>query len=306
MAMPTRITEMFGCRHPIQQAGMGGVATPDLALAVAAAGGIGMLNADLPTAQVLANLAEIPAGSVIGINFLIPFLDPTALEAAAATLPYVEQFWGDPDEVAVGVVHDGGAMAGWQVGSVAEARAAAEVGCDVVVVQGIEAGGHVRGTVGLLPLLEEVRGVVDVPIIAAGGLGTGRAVAAALTAGADGVRVGTRFIAAHEFPAHPAYVDALIAARAEDTMVTTAFGDGWPDAPHRVLRSAVEAGERLGDAQLWSPMWPRRDDDGPIAPRCMYAGESVGAVRERQSASEILEELVRDAEHALRTSPTGG
>lgn len=281
---------------------MGGVPTPDLALAVAGAGGIGMLNADLPGGQVLANLAAVPGGSVVGINFLIPFLDPVVLEAAASTLPYVELFWGEPHEATVGIVHAGGAMAGWQVGSVAEARAAADVGCDIVVTQGVEAGGHVRGKVGLLPLIEEVAGVIDVPIIAAGGLGTGRAVAAALAAGADGARIGTRFIAAHEFPAHVGYVDALIAASAEDTVLTTAFGDGWPDAPHRVLRSSVESGERLGDTQSWSPMWPRRDDDGPIEARCLYAGESVGAVRARQPASAIVEELARDAEHALRTS----
>ncbi|MBA3764544.1 MAG: nitronate monooxygenase [Actinobacteria bacterium] len=299
MAIVTRITDLFGCRHPFQQAGMGGVETPDLALAVAAAGGIGMLNADLPAPLVSSNINAVPADAAIGINFLVPFLDPSVLELASAAMPYVELFWGDPDEALVATAHTGGALAGWQVGSAIEAQAAVDAGCDVVVTQGVEAGGHVRGTTGLLPLLDEVRAVIDVPIIAAGGIGTGRAMAAAIAAGADAVRVGTRFIAAHEYPAHPAYVDALIAATAEDTTLTTAFGEGWPDAPHRVLRSAVEAGERLGDAQSWSPMWPRRHEDGPIEARCLYAGQSVGAVRSRQPAGAIVQELVDEAERVL-------
>jgi nitronate monooxygenase len=300
MSIATRITELFGCPHPLQQAGMGGVGTPDLALAVADAGGIGMLTGDLPIARVLGNIAMVPAGSAIGINFLVPFLDRSALEAAAAALPYVELFWGEPDPTLVDAIHAGGALAGWQVGSPDEAHAAAAAGCDVIVAQGVEAGGHVRGTIGLLPLLDAVRTVTDLPLIAAGGIGTGRAIAGALAAGADAVRIGTRFLAASEFPAHHDYVEALIAASSEDTILTTRFGDGWPDAPHRVLRSAVEAGEALGSAQSWTPLWPRSDDPGPVEARCLYAGESVGAVRHRQPAHVIIEELMNEAERALR------
>ena len=175
-----------------------------------------------------------------------------------------------------------------------------DAGCDLLVVQGVEAGGHVRGTVGLFPLLDEVRQVVELPLVAAGGIGTGRAMAAALTAGADAVRVGTRFVAARESIAHPAYVAALVASQAEDTVITTAFGDGWPDAPHRVLKSCLDAGHTLGSAQSWGPNWPTADDGGPIeAQRALYAGQSVGAVHSRQEASEIVAELVGDAEALL-------
>ena len=145
----------------------------------------------------------------------------------------------------------------------------------MIVAQGIEAGGHVRGTTGLLPLLDEIRTAVDGPVIAAGGIGTGRAMAAAITAGADGVRVGTRFLVADGANAHADYVDALIAATADDTVVTTTFGDGWPDAPHRVLRSAVEAAQRITPDQLGSPEWPHDGDEGPVDGRCLYAGQSV-------------------------------
>jgi NAD(P)H-dependent flavin oxidoreductase YrpB (nitropropane dioxygenase family) len=111
--------------------------------------------------------------------------------------------------------------------------------------------------------------------------------------------VGTRFVAALESGAHPAYVDALTRATAADTILTTAFGDGWPDAPHRVLRSCVDAGERRGTAQSWSPAWPTEDDAGPVEARALYAGESVDAVRTRQSAAEIVAEIASEAERVL-------
>src|SRR5207249_7549168 len=131
--------------------------------------------------------------------------------------------WAPPDRGLLELLHRGGALVACQVGSREEAVAAAEAGCDFIVAQGIEAGGHVRGTIGLLALLGEVLDAVDVPVLAAGGIGTGRAVAAALAAGASGVRVGTRFVAAEESNAHPVYVEALIGARARDTVYTTAF-----------------------------------------------------------------------------------
>jgi nitronate monooxygenase len=155
----------------------------------------------------------------------------------------VEFFYGAPDADLVGLAHQGGAIAAWQVGSQSEAVAARDAGCDVVIVQGVEAGGHVRGKVGLLALLPDVLDAVDAPVVAAGGIGTARAMAAALAAGADGVRVGTRFVATLEADAHPDYVDALLHARAEDTVLTEAFSVMWLDAPHRVLRSCVERAE---------------------------------------------------------------
>lgn len=299
MAIETRFTAMFGCDHPLQQAGMGGIAAPDLAVAVSAAGGLGMLTGTIGAEALAGHLDRVPETLSLGVNFLVPFLDRDALEDAAARSALVEFFWGEPDGALVGAAQGGGARVGWQVGSVDEALAARDAGCDLLVVQGVEAGGHVRGTVGLFPLLDEVRQVVELPLVAAGGIGTGRAMAAALTAGADAVRVGTRFVAARESIAHPAYVAALVASQAEDTVITTAFGDGWPDAPHRVLKSCLDAGHALGSAQSWGPNWPTADDGGPIEARALYAGQSVGAVHSRQEASEIVAELVGDAEALL-------
>jgi nitronate monooxygenase len=299
MGFSTGFTLLFGCRYPLQQAGMSGFTSPDLAIAVSRAGGFGMLSGTLGSEALGVQLDAVSVDTAVGVNFLVPFLDRRALEEASARSPLVEFFWGAPDAGLVGIVHAGGARAGWQVGSVEEARAACDVGCDLVVAQGLEAGGHVRGTTGLLPLIDELRAGVDVPIVAAGGIGTGRAMAAALVAGADAVRVGTRFVAATESPAHPAYVDRLIKSTADDTVITTAFGEGWPDAPHRVLKSAIAAGESLGAAQSWSPDWPSTSYVGPAESRALYAGQSVAAVRSRQSAAEIVAELIEEAERAL-------
>jgi NAD(P)H-dependent flavin oxidoreductase YrpB (nitropropane dioxygenase family) len=202
------------------------------------------------------------------------------------------------------------------VGSRDEAVAAADAGCDFIVAQGIEAGGHVRGRIGLLALLAEVLEAVDVPVLAAGGIGTGRAMAAALAAGADGVRVGTRFVAAEEAGAHPAYVQALIAAEAQDTAYTDVFSVGWPNAPHRCLRSSVEAaqaflGEVVGEGldRFTGKRFPIRrfqsvtiteTASGVIDAMSQWAGESVGGVKRVQPAAEIVHELAGAAEQLLR------
>ena len=305
----TRFTELVGCRLPLQQAPMGGVASgPELAAAVCESGGHGMVGAAMASAEALAMILDAVAARTsapMGVNFLIPFVNRELVRVAAARVRVVDFFYGDPDPSLVELVHGGGALAGWQVGSAAEARAAVEAGCDLVVAQGVEAGGHVRGRIGLLPLLAEVREAVDVPVVAAGGIATARGVAAALAAGADAVRVGTRFIAAEEADAHPAYVAAILAAGADDAVLTEAFSMGWPDAPHRVLRSCIDAATALdadiaGETVLggvsmpvprWAPPPPGRSTTGHVEAMALYAGQGVGAVRAVAPAAAIVAEL---------------
>jgi NAD(P)H-dependent flavin oxidoreductase YrpB (nitropropane dioxygenase family) len=272
-----------------------------------------------PAAAVRAaqDAARHPDG-VVGANFLMPFLDRGAVEAVAPLVRLVEFFYGDPDPAVVAAVHEAGALAAWQVGSVEEARAAVDAGCDVVVAQGVEAGGHVRGVTGVLPLLELVLEAVEVPVVAAGGLGSGRAVAAVLAAGAAAARVGTRFVAAEEADAHPDYVDALIAAGPEDTVLTTSFSTLWPDAPHRVLRGCIEQALRCeedivavieGDdgtalpVPRLAPPSPQRGSRGNIAAMAHYAGQSVGSVRRREPAAAIVAELTEPARLLFETAP---
>jgi len=315
--LQTAFTRMTGCSVPIQQAGMGGAATPGLAAAVSAAGGLGMVCLPMVPAEdvavIVAALAKGATGPV-GINFLIPFLDLAAVEAAARHCRVVEFFYGDPQAGLVERVHRSGALADWQVGSADEAKAAVQAGCDFVVAQGTEAGGHIRGTTGLPALLDEVLAAVEVPVLAAGGIGSARAMAAALAAGADGVRVGTRFVATAESGSHPAYMQALVEASAADTVITTAFSVMWPDAPHRVLRSAVAAmeafpGETTGEMDLGAARMPiprgavpspTRDTTGAIPAMALYAGESVGDVVRVQSAGDVVRELAEGAERLLR------
>src|SRR6201994_2671028 len=135
--------------------------------------------------KVLGGLAARTRG-VLAANFLTGEIDPEAVAAAAARGRIIDFFWTAPDPALVSVAHQGGALACWQVGSLAEARAAVSAGCDVLAVQGTEAGGHVRGFSPLLPLLSSVLDAVDVPVLAAGGIGDARAFAAALAAGGGG------------------------------------------------------------------------------------------------------------------------
>jgi Nitronate monooxygenase len=142
--------------------------------------------------------------------------------------------------------HAGGALAGWQVGSVAEAVAAAAAGCDYLVAQGIEAGGHVRGTQALDEILAQVVDAVRIPVLAAGGVATAERVVGLLRSGADGVRIGTRFLACPESGAHQEYVDSLLAATAGDTVLSEWFSEDWENAPHRVLRACEAAARQSG------------------------------------------------------------
>ena len=318
MTLATAFTELVGCQVPIQLAGMAGASTPELAAAVSNAGGLGMLTASAEDVQADVDAAlAATAGKPVGLNFLMPFFDRGMLEAVVPRVRLVEWFWGQPDPVLVGIAHDAGALAAWQVGSRDEAVAAADAGCDLIVAQGVEAGGHVRGTIGLLPLLDAVLGAVEVPVVAAGGIGTGRGVAAVLAAGASAARIGTRLVATLESGAHPRYKQALVAAQAADTVLTEAFAIWWPDAPHRVLRSAVQAAEALEDdeaGQVLGPgepvpiprfavVPPNRAAQGHIDAMALYAGQSVGAVTAIRPAAEVVREIIADAERLLARQP---
>jgi nitronate monooxygenase len=199
------------------------------------------------------------AGRPLGVNFLMPSFDRALLDVVVPRVPLVEWYWGLPDPVLVSVAHDAGALAAWQVGSKDEAVAAADAGCDLIVAQGIEAGGHVRGTIGLLPLLD----AVAVPVVAAGGIGTARGVAAVLAAGVSAARIGTRFAA------------------------TLESGDvGGDGEPFPIPRFAVRP--------------PNRTTRGRIDAMALYAGQSVGAVTAIVPVAEVVRELAVGAERLLR------
>jgi nitronate monooxygenase len=308
----TAFTQLVGCTRPLQQAVMGGVSGPELAAAVARAGALGMLcEFDLEPAQdrMVSALAGA-GGGAIGMGFFGHRVqdDLATFELAAARLRVVEVFWTPPDPALVARARSAGeVLVAWQVGSLDDALAAQDSGCDFVVVQGVEAGGHVRGTQPLEELLRMVCARVSIPVVAAGGIATAETVVTAMTSGAAAVRVGTAFVATHESRAHPLYVEALLAARSgDDTVLTTAFGVGWPDAPHRVLRSALAAAEAYeGDVVAeggppgarrpvprFSSSTPSRHVAGRIDAMALYAGMGVGDVSRVRSAGDLVTELV--------------
>jgi NAD(P)H-dependent flavin oxidoreductase YrpB (nitropropane dioxygenase family) len=275
-----RFTNLVGCTLPVQLAVMGGVGTTELAAAVAAAGGLGMVPAG----------TQLAVGAC-GVGFLMPF-GPSLEDVAAAARQcrLVEFFYADPRAEVVSAAHGVGAVAGWQVGSAAEAVQAEKAGCDYVVAQGTEAGGHVRGSQRLDEVLAQVLSAVRIPVVAAGGIATAERTAAVIRSGADAVRVGTRFVVSPESGAHPDYVRMLLAANAGDTVLTEWFDGGWANAPHRVLRSSEAAAQKSG----WrAPTPPYRGVDREAGDMPMYAGMGVGDIKLSQPAAEVVADHVR-------------
>lgn len=311
----TSFTRLVGCRLPLQEAVLGGdVGGARLAAAVCRSGGLGMLSETglRPLAERIDWLAEHAEGPFgVGILGFSGTIGAT-LDAAAGRARVVEFFWATPERRMADRVHDTRALCLWQVGSVDEALAAVDAGCDAVVAQGVEAGGHVRGTTPLLELLDAVVPRVAVPVIAAGGIGDGASMARAMAHGAAAVRLGTRLLATQESNAHPDYVASLVAAGEDSTVLTTAFGADWPDAPHRVLRAAVAAADAAADEHLgmsgagvgswpitrWSAMPPTRATTGDIGAMALYAGTGVHSITDAPSTAAVIDRLVREAREA--------
>lgn len=316
-----RFLERLGVEAPVVQAGMGGaLSRHELAAAVSEAGGLGTIavNGAEAIERELAR-ARALTGRPIAVNLLLPFARRRWFEAAAAA-DVVVTFWGAPLRRVPGVwIH--------QCGSVAEARAAHAAGADAVIVQGVEAGGHVRGTTPGIELLAQVRAALppDYPLLLAGGIAERADVQRALEAGASVAVAGTRFLLSGESRAHPEYRQRLLAA--DETILTELFGAGWP-APHRVVANAATehwlAGDPRGPAlnrtlnrltapgarympasiqrriakaqrpgsRMRSPAGPT--DDGPanlLDAGPLYAGQTVSRIDEVRPAAEIVASL---------------
>jgi NAD(P)H-dependent flavin oxidoreductase YrpB (nitropropane dioxygenase family) len=316
--MKTRFTELVGCAVPLQLAPMGQVVTPELIGAVTGAGAMGMTGIPLAPPPVVANALDAllaPAHGPVGFNVLMPFLDLDVVAVAAQRCQLVDFYHGEFDPTAVRHVHDAGALAGWQVGDAEEARAAEAGGCDVLVVRGTEGGGRMYGQRSLWPLLDDVLDAVDIPVVAAGGIATARGFAAALAAGADAVRVGTRFVATRESGAHDVWKQAIVDAEATDSVLTDEFAVLWPSPVKsaRVLRQSIDAARnapdvvatlRIGDQDVEMPRFavapPTTNATGNVEAMPMYAGESAGAVHAIEGAADVVRELVDGARQHLR------
>ena len=287
-----------------------------LAAAVSNAGALGMvtLTWSADPGAVVRETAALTARP-FGGNFVLTSDHHRDLEAALeAGLKIVSFMWGDPSGC-IKPVHDAGGIVMLTVGSAEEARRAVASGVDVVVAQGWEAGGHVWGTVATLPLVPAVvDAVAPVPVIAAGGIGDARGVAAVLALGAQAAWLGTRFLLAEEMPIHEDYRRALIAAAETDPQwYPNLYDVGWPDSPHRALRNSTarawEAAGRPPDSQRpgagdmiahfasgeaivrYEPAPPMVGTTGEIEALSMWAGQSVALARKSQPAADIVAEL---------------
>lgn len=313
----TAFTELVGVDHPVVSAGMGGgAAGGELAGAVSAAGGLGIvgaswLDADAMRAEV--ERARELTSAPIGINLLL-FGNEELVEPALELEPAVlSTAWPRDDQDLSAIfarAHERGAKVMHMVPTLADAVAAASAGADVIVAQGTEGGGHV-GEVGTTVIVRQVvEQVAPVPVLAAGGFADGAGLAAALALGAAGILMGTRFIATDECAARPVAKDAVVASDGHDTILTTVLdtfsGRDWPGAWSRATRTRFveewlgrepelrrrreEVRERLraayerGDREYWA----------------MWLGQSAGLVGSVEPAGAVVREVVAEAERILR------
>lgn len=263
---------------------MGAVARHELAAAVSEAGGLGTIGgARAPIAEELAAARRL-TGRPIAVNLVLPLLRRGDVQAAADADVLVT-FWGKPRRLAGGTwVH--------QCGSVEEARSAAAAGADAVIAQGVEAGGHVRGTTPVLELVERVRAAVKVPVLAAGGIVDRPDVDQALDAGAVAAVLGTRFLLSEESRAHPDYKRRCL--EADSTVLTELFGLGWAKAPHRVIPNAATR-RWLGDESR-GPRWIRLANRlaTPLAARLPFAAQDRWLAIQRPSQPFLAPPMALD------------
>jgi nitronate monooxygenase len=309
----------LGIRIPIFQAPIGAIASPRLAAAVSNAGGIGHLAwtwSSLDDIKTQCAAMRSTTQRAWGANFVLGFPIEPKLELALELGVRVISFFWEHAGKYVPRVHQAGALAIQIVGSVESARRAADAGFDLIVAQGRDAGGHVRGEVGTICLVPEVvDAVCPLPVLAAGGIADRRGVSAALALGAAGVWVGTRFIVARESNAHDDYRAAVMKASADETLYSTVFDIGWPDAPLRTIHNSTTQawnaagrpsrpnrpgeGDRVAQRHNGDPVVrysfsaPTQQMEGNAAAMALYAGQGVGLVTKIEAAAEIVAELSR-------------
>jgi NAD(P)H-dependent flavin oxidoreductase YrpB (nitropropane dioxygenase family) len=323
----TRITEKFGLKIPIINAGMAFVAGPELAAAVANAGGLGMIGgAMVPAAglRMMIRTTRALTAGCFGVDLIGDFIDDMHIDALIEEqVPLVVFFWSAPSIKQVARLKSGGVGFWMQIGSPEEAIAGAALGAEALVVQGLEGGGHNRSQEPLEALFASVRAALpDMPLIAAGGIADGKAMAAALSRGADAVWCGTRFLASREADAHEGYKARVVNAQRDCTALTSVFGPEWPGQPMRVLvndavrtsqgriDAALEeaAGQVIGTTVLggqtvpvprYSALLPTRAFDADLDWACLTMGECAASIGDIKSVRAIIDAMMEEATQVL-------
>ncbi|MGH9046141.1 MAG: NAD(P)H-dependent flavin oxidoreductase [Acidimicrobiales bacterium] len=314
--MRTRLTELLDIEHPLMLAGMGGVSYAPLVAAVSAAGGFGCLGASTMSAEgLVTEMAAVRAATdrPFGVDLLAVMGDDLlqrvkVLIDGGASL-FVAGLGVSVE--AIDLCHKNNVLVANMCGKVAHAQRAVASGCDLVVAQGTEAGGH-TGLVATMPLVPQVVDAVGerVPVVAAGGIFDGRGLAAALALGADGAWVGTRFIATPEARSVAGYKESLLAAREDATLISRAYSG----KPMRVLRNQytehfvahpeeIEPFPRQLGTAMRSNAWHLGGDEsttGIDATKEGYpTGQGVGGIEELVPAGELVDRFIADAQRAL-------
>lgn len=324
--MKTAFTRLLGIEFPIMQAPLGPAAGPELAAAVSNAGALGSVTAwVLPADQIAAQLSAVRARTdrPVSWNFRADLDSHARISSAIANgARIIHLFYGDPTPYSASI-HREGARLVCTVANADEAKRALDVEADALIAQGWEAGGHVRGTLTTLSLVPTILDLAGpIPVLAAGGIGDGRGLAAMLSLGAAGVVMGTRFVASEESRAHPDYKKAVTTARQADAVyVEELFDIGWPRAPHRALRNSTlraweaaghpPSGARPSEGEIvasradgtaiprYAASLPITGMTGNIEAMAHYVGQSVELVREILPAATIVDRTVQQARSAL-------
>jgi enoyl-[acyl-carrier protein] reductase II len=328
--LETAFTRSYGLRHPFACAGLAFAGTtPELAIAVANAGGIGAIGmGKLPPPAGAAMIGAFRQASKgpLNVNFITIFTEDAHIAMCVEEEPDVVSFhWGHPKKAWIDQLQAAGIRVWEQVGSAEMAQTALGDGIDLLIVQGTEAGGHNYGTLPLFVQLPAIRDAVgtDVLLLAAGGIMDGRGVAAALALGADGVWVGTRLIASQEANIAQAYKDKLVDAVGEDTVRSSLFGGDTPDFnPMRVLKTRIvkewdgkpdapsspEGQPIVGEMdvlgmtmpiQKFSNLLPMGGATGDVEEMPLLAGQGVGQVKDLPPAGHIVEAMMAQADALL-------
>jgi len=316
--MRTRLTEVLGIEHPVMLAGMGGVSYADLVVAVSEAGGFGCLGAStMSNERMVAEIAEVRSRTdkPFGVDLLTAMPGDLVGQVEQVIEGGASVFvagLGVPAE-AVELCHRHGVLVVNMCGKVAHARRALDAGCDIVVAQGTEAGGH-TGLVATMPLVPQIVDAVgsEIPVVAAGGLFDGRGLAASLALGADGVWMGTRFIATPEARSVTGYKDALVRTAEDGTTISRAFSgktmrvvrnnytEFFDAHPEELQPFPAQLGRSMGDGSFH--LGGGRETTG-VDPdvECYPTGQGVGAIDDLVPAGELVTQIVDQAEQVLAT-----
>ena len=324
--MKTPLTTLLNIQFPIVQAPIGSATNPILASEVSNAGGLGMLALSWKSEQECTDMIQATKKRTInpfGVNLVLAWNQEKRVEICIREkVPVVTFFWGDATPF-IKKLQEHQVKIGQTVSNAEEAVYYEEKGVDFLIAQGWEAGGHVKGTVASSVLVPAIAAKVNIPVVASGGFTNGEGLIAALTLGAAGISMGTRFLMSKEASIEANYADSITKATENDTTYAkNLFYRGWENAPHRVLTNSTvkkwekagkpKAGHRPDEQKVigykanqepilnYSDNNPIQGTTGNLEAMALYAGQSAGLLKDRIPARQIIEQTIADANSCLK------